>query len=203
MGPSEKTVKRLFALSRNRCAFAGCSTAIVHSTGTIVGAICHIEACGSAGPRHNPKLSEEKLHAFENLLVLCNVHHKIVDDQAATFTVDLLRDMKAMHERNGDIELSQEAARMATSLFKQTQVSIYAHNSNVISNSPGAIQAETFVIKTTRKTVPPVVPTHGAIGNDLAKRNYTLHLIERYNDFQKWDSSKEGRGKYMMIYRAI
>jgi hypothetical protein len=33
-------------------------------------------------------------------------------------------------------------------------------------------------------------------------RNYTLHLIERYNDFQKWDASKPD-GKYTAIYRAI
>ena len=37
------------------------------------------------------------------------------------------------------------------------------------------------------------MPTQGAIGHNLAKRNYTLHLIERYNDFQKWDASKLGR----------
>lgn len=203
-GPSDKTVKKLFALSRNRCAYPKCDTPIVHPSGTVIGEVCHIKAQNSGGPRFDAIQSDEARHAFDNLILLCSVHHRVVDDQSATYTVELLAEMKEMHEREGDIELSQEAARMAQKLFEQSQLSINAaRGAQVMVASPGGIQAQQVVIKTTKRRVPNILPTQGAIGHNLAKRNYTLHLIERYNDFQKWDSSKQGKGKYIVIHRAI
>jgi len=203
-GPSEKTVKRLFALSRNRCAYPKCETPIVHSSGTITGEVCHIKAQSTGGPRFDSKQSDETRHSFENLLLLCSVHHRIVDDRPDTYTVELLAEMKEMHERNGDIELSQESAQMAQKLFAQTQLSIQASdNAQVMVGSPGGIQAHQVVIKTSKRRTPTILPTQGAVGHNLAKRNYTLHLIERYNDFQKWDATKLGKGKYIVIHRAI
>jgi hypothetical protein len=203
-GPSERTVKRLFALSRNRCAYPKCDTPIVHSSGTITGEVCHIRAQSAGGPRFDPRQSDEARHAFENLLLLCSVHHRIVDDRPDTYTVQLLADMKEMRERGGDIELSQESAQMAQKLFAQTQLSIQAsENAQVMVASPGGIQAHQVVIKTSKRRAPTIMPTQGAVGHNLAKRNYTLHLIERYNHFQKWDATKLGKGKYIVIHRAI
>ncbi len=204
-GPTEKTVKRLFALSRNRCAYPKCETPIVHpKTNTITGDICHIKAQHAGGPRYDPKQAEDERHAFENLLLLCKVCHRIVDDRPDIHTVELLQEIKEMHERNGDIELSMDAARMAQKLYTTNQVSITAsNNAQVMVSSPGAIQAQQVVIKTTKRKAPSALPTQGAIGHNLAKRNYTLHLIERYNDFQKWDASKAGIGKYIVLGRAI
>ena len=203
-GPSDKTVKRLFALSRNRCAYPKCETPIVHPSGTVVGEVCHMKAQNNGGPRFDAHQSEEARHSFENLILLCSVHHRVIDDQPATYTVDLLAEMKEMHERDGDIELSQEAARMAQKLFEHSQLNIQAASgSQVMVASPGGIQAQQVVIKTAKRRAPNVMPTQGAIGHNLAKRNYTLHLIERYNDFQKWDASKLGKGKFIVIHRAI
>lgn len=203
-GPSDKTVKRLFALSRNRCAYPKCETPIVHPSGTVTGEVCHIRAQSAGGPRFDPAQTEETRHAFENLILLCSVHHRVVDAQPDIHTVELLREMKEMHERDGDIELSQESARMAQKLFEHCQLSVQATgNAQVMLASPGGIQAQQVVIKTSKRRAPTILPTQGAIGHDLAKRNYTLHLIERYNEFQKWDSSKLGKGKYIVIHRAI
>lgn len=203
-GPSDKTVKRLFALSRNRCAYPDCITPIVHPSGTIVGEVCHIKAQSAGGPRFDPKQNEDTRHAFENLILFCSVHHRLVDDQPDRFTVELLAELKEMHERDGDIELSQEAARMAQKLFEHTQLTIHAASgAQVMVASPGGIQAQQVVIKTTKRRALKALPTQGAIGHNLAKRNYTLHLIERYNEFQNWDSSKQGKGKFIVIYRAI
>ena len=204
-GPTEKTVKRLFALSRNRCAYPKCETPIVNPrTDTITGDNCHIKAQNPGGPRYDSNQTEDERHAFENLLLLCKVCHRIVDDRPDIHTVELLRELKEMHERNGDIELSVDAARMAQRLHAANQVSIQASdNAQVMVASPGAIQAQQVVIKTTKSKAPSALPTQGAIGHNLAKRNYTLHLMERYNDFQKWDESKPGVGKYIVLCRAI
>jgi hypothetical protein len=38
------------------------------------------------------------LDGYENLILLCRRHHKVVDEQTGTYTVDLLRERKAAHE---------------------------------------------------------------------------------------------------------
>jgi hypothetical protein len=204
-GPAERTVKRLFALSKNRCAFPQCQTNIVDPRSeTIVGDICHIKAHKPGGPRFDPKQTDEERHSFENLILFCTVCHRLVDDRPDIYCIELLQEMKGIHEKYGDIELSIDGARMAQKLFKQSQIAITAtDNAQVMVASPGAIQAQHLTIKTSRKKTPSAVPTQGGIGHNLAKRNYTLHLMERYNDFQKADTSKPGVGKYIVLGRAI
>ncbi|MDE3098791.1 MAG: hypothetical protein KGJ88_04910 [Verrucomicrobiota bacterium] len=176
----------------------------MHPRGTVTGEVCHIKAQSAGGPRFDSAQTDEQRHAFDNLILLCSVHHRVVDDRPDTYTAELLKEMKEMHEREGDIELSQESAQMAQKLFEHYRLSIQiTGNAQVMLASPGAIQAQQVVIKTSKRRALTILPTEGAIGHNLAKRNYTLHLIERYNDFQKWDSSKLGKGKYIVIHRAI
>lgn len=115
--PSEQTVRRLFALSANHCAFHGCPTPLVHPSGTITGEICHIKAKNSGGPRFDLNQTDEERHAFENLILLCSEHHKIVDDQPGTYTVELLQDIKKMHETKGNREVTPEDVRLAGMLL--------------------------------------------------------------------------------------
>ncbi len=49
--PAEQTVKRLFALSGNICAYPGCEVPIVERNGVVTGEICHIKARKPGGPR--------------------------------------------------------------------------------------------------------------------------------------------------------
>src|SRR5262245_30551379 len=116
-GPSESSIKRLFALSRNRCSFPDCTTAIVQTSGTVTGKICHIKARSPGGPRYDPAQTNEERHAFQNLILLCSVHHDIVDAEPEKFTVELLGEIKEMHERDGDIELSMDGARQVRRLM--------------------------------------------------------------------------------------
>ena len=40
----------------------------------------------------------DKLDSYENLILLCRLHHKMVDDQYITFSADILRQIKTNHE---------------------------------------------------------------------------------------------------------
>jgi len=53
------------------------------------------------GPRGNPSIPEERLNKYDNLILLCRIHHKIIDDQYHTYTIDYLREIKALHEELG------------------------------------------------------------------------------------------------------
>src|SRR5919202_614781 len=95
--PTPNTVKKLFALSGNRCAFPGCSFSLLDKDGNLVGQICHIEAAEEGGERYNPGQTDEQRRSFENLILLCANHH-IVTNDIEKYTVDKLKNMKNNHE---------------------------------------------------------------------------------------------------------
>ncbi len=96
-GPSIATVKRLFAVSGNRCAFPECDVALVDpGSGKLTGRICHIQ--GRKGPRYNPEQSPEERHGYDNLLLLCPAHHDVVDADVHMYTAERLLEVKRAHE---------------------------------------------------------------------------------------------------------
>ncbi len=97
--PTRPTVKRLFAVSGNRCAFTRCATPIVDThSGSILGEICHIKGERPSAKRYDKSQTASGRHGFDNLILLCPVHHKIIDDDDSTYTVEVLTEMKARHE---------------------------------------------------------------------------------------------------------
>jgi hypothetical protein len=133
--PAFATVKRLFALSGNRCAFPKCTAALVQE-GTIVGQVCHIKAVNPDGPRYDTGQSDEERHGFENLILLCGPHHKVIDDDEVAYTVQRIRDMKSAHEARGGNMQDAEAIEGATLLLSINQSggitanSVHAHTIN-------------------------------------------------------------------------
>lgn len=65
---------------------------------SVVGEECHIISGSAAGPRYDATVSGALIDDVANLILLCRVHHKIVDDQTATYTAARLRELKAEHE---------------------------------------------------------------------------------------------------------
>lgn len=102
MGISLETQKMLWGRAANRCAYCR-RELILDATETddpsVVGDVCHIVASSSSGPRGDSSLSPEQRDKYDNLILLCKVHHKLVDDQPNTYTAERLRGMKADHER--------------------------------------------------------------------------------------------------------
>lgn len=208
---NERTLKTLFARSHNQCAYPGCGVMLVDETGSVLGDVCHIKGLNPKSARYDRNQTSEERMSLDNLILFCKNHHKIVDDKASVFTADALSKMKKNHESKGILEFTRADSErfriLCEKLIGQAVVSHTKAPKNVILNSPGAIQVDgavgKIVINTQTKKMPSVYPKEGAVGHDLHMRNYILHLIERYNDFQKRDAQKEGTGKYTMIYRAI
>jgi hypothetical protein len=95
---SQRTWKRLFAESGNICAFPGCRTALMNLDGEHDVQIAHIRAVGSTGARFDPSVDPQQLRAFENLLLLCNKHHDLVDQApVTTYTPEAMEVMKRKH----------------------------------------------------------------------------------------------------------
>lgn len=97
--PSAATVKRLFAVSRNTCAFPRCTVPIVDAaSGKVTGRICHIKARQPGGPRYDDSQGDAERHDFENLILLCPIHHDVIDADVESYTVERLTAMKHDHE---------------------------------------------------------------------------------------------------------
>lgn len=97
--PTVQTIKRLFAVSGNRCAFPKCNTPLVDvASGKVTGRICHIKARQPGGPRHDASQTEEDRDGSGNLFLLCPIHHDVVDDDPESYTVERLTQIKAAHE---------------------------------------------------------------------------------------------------------
>jgi len=193
--PNLTTVKRLFAGSGNRCAYPKCECPIVETTGTVTGIICHIAARSKGGPRFDRTQTDEQRHSHENLILLCARHSKLIDSEPKTYTVELLREMKARHERNRQFELSAKEAQFAVRLLAEYR--------DIYINTTGSVEvhrAENVVIKPTTKRVKIEAPA-GSLASDLAKRNYVKHLIDRYHEFAE---QQPGRVfSYPAIYAEI
>jgi hypothetical protein len=98
---NDKVRKILWGRSGNRCA--ECKQELVldatqESFESVVGEECHIISARPNGPRQDPSYPRGELDSLENVLLLCRIHHKMVDDQQETYTVEILRRMKVNHE---------------------------------------------------------------------------------------------------------
>jgi hypothetical protein len=97
--PSVPMQKRLFAVSGNRCAFRNCRQPLVDElTGKVTARICHIKGNKPTSKRYDSSQPEEERQGFDNLILMCPVHHDVVDADDVTFTEDVLRVLKVEHE---------------------------------------------------------------------------------------------------------
>ena len=99
---SDKTRKILWGRSGNRCAICRQRLVIDETdldANSVVGDECHIRSGANAGPRHNPAFEALPSDDLANLLLLCRVHHKMVDDQVETYTIERLLAIRLNHER--------------------------------------------------------------------------------------------------------
>jgi hypothetical protein len=199
--PSLPTIKRLFALSGNRCAFPQCSLPIVEDSGVVTGIVCHICARSKGGPRFDAKQTDEDRHGYANLILMCARHSKLIDSDPKAYPVDLLQQMKAAQETNGSIELSKSDACKAEALLKDYRAIYITAGGHVMLNSPGSIQADNVTIRQTKGSSK-FLPIEGSLGADLVRRNYAKHLIDRYNDFASKQTGRTGYS-FAAIYGII
>jgi hypothetical protein len=123
MAITDKTRKVLWGRSGNRCAICRLPLVVDRTTEddhSVVGDECHIHSGAPNGPRHDPLVDPSKIDEVENLLLLCRVHHKMVDDQFETYTGDLLRTIKCNHEQwvNAKFEESEQKEGVRVVRFK-------------------------------------------------------------------------------------
>ena len=96
------TLRRLDTLSGNECAHPNCTKKLIAEDGiSIISKICHISAASKEGPRFDKNMSDVERRGFNNLILLCDEHHVIIDNKEneSEFPVSLLKKWKSNHEK--------------------------------------------------------------------------------------------------------
>ena len=112
-----KTHKLLWARSGNMCSFPECKKELViDETSTddpsIIGQEAHIVAKKKDGPRGSHPLELDKRDKYDNLILLCSIHHKVIDDQEIEYTIEKLHEYKKTHENWIKESLSYDSQKL-------------------------------------------------------------------------------------------
>jgi hypothetical protein len=110
MALTDRERRVLWTRAGNRCAM--CRTRLVDesaedassSPGTVVGDEAHIVARSPGGPRAG-QIPSSQLDTYDNMILLCKIDHKRVDDNPSHYTSDRLRQIKLDHEKWVDSSL--------------------------------------------------------------------------------------------------
>jgi hypothetical protein len=94
---TKTTLKTLFGLSGNQCAFPGCSHPVINHKGQFVAQVAHINAAEPGGPRYVQNMSDDERRSPDNLLILCYQHHIETNDEIE-FPTKKMVDIKSKHE---------------------------------------------------------------------------------------------------------
>jgi hypothetical protein len=113
------TVRRLFLLSGNQCAFPGCTHPIISEKGVYVGEVCHICAAEPGGQRFDEHQTNDGRRSFENLMLMCHDHH-VITDNVDEYPVDKLHEMKSAHESRFDRGLAAMMSEGAINIAHST-----------------------------------------------------------------------------------
>jgi len=157
-----KTLKRLFGLSGNQCAFPGCSKMLVNANNAKDSNICHIEAASEGGERHNPNMSDPDRADYSNLILLCVQHHDETND-IEKYTVDILKIMKMDHESN----------------FLHQKIK---NNPSMLKNTINAIANMNFEDPPAEENLTPFDPKIKIIHNSIKRHSA---LIKEYKVYHK------------------
>lgn len=104
MGISLKTHKILWGKAGNKCSFPECKIDLVIDESetddySIIGEEAHIVSKKENGPRGKSELTQEERDKYSNLILLCRIHHKLIDDQEKKYTIEKLHNYKSEHEK--------------------------------------------------------------------------------------------------------
>ena len=98
--------------SCNCCAIPEChKRLVIDSKGndpkSIIGEMAHIKGEKLTAARYDPNMTDKERNSHENLILLCRDHHKMIDDQPQTYTVERLHEIKRQHQLWAD-EMTKE-----------------------------------------------------------------------------------------------
>lgn len=121
---SDRDRKILWSKAGNRCSynFSGetCDAELVKNDNDkliVLGEECHIVGEKPRSARYLEEYPERE--TYNNAILMCRIHHKILDDNADVYTLEALHEMKDAHEKS--IQLAKENKTMQFLTIKDAE----------------------------------------------------------------------------------
>lgn len=133
---SQGTRAALFYNSGGLCYLPGCpEPVLLYRDGrwTVLVEIAHISAATQGGPRYDPAMTDDERRADSNLILLCDEHHQLVDEQPQYYTAEMLRRWKAQREADPRQALERLREVTPTSLKRLVAESLEEHDAKMLA----------------------------------------------------------------------
>ena len=171
------TKNKLWLKSGGRCEYEGCNEPLWKDEVTMAelnaAYIAHIVSASPSEVRGNPIYSFQLSDDFQNLMLLCDIHHRLIDvEKPNEHTVELLKAMKLAHEQR--IEL-------LTGIHSDKKTEILMYGANI-----GAQAAAISYPKAIQAVLPKRYPTKSD-GISLSMKNSSF----RDDDPTFWEVEKD------------
>jgi hypothetical protein len=131
---SKSIIETLSKRVGSRCSNPGCRQVTAgpseEPTRSVnIGVAAHITAAAEGGPRYERSLSNEKRQSIENGIWLCQNCGKLIDNDPARYTVELLKRWKVLAEETTRVEIEgaatgQESKRGADLILDWRKIEI-------------------------------------------------------------------------------
>lgn len=137
---SPRTAQKVWADAGGRCMFQGCSKDLseIHlwTKAARVGYLAHIVASDPEGPRGKQEDSHRLANNPDNIMLMCDEHHRLIDSFAPEqYTSEILDEMRKSHRdmvRNYLDSLAYTPTRAVTLHANLGGVPTYFHDSELI-----------------------------------------------------------------------
>jgi hypothetical protein len=83
----------------------------------VLAKVCHIKGRKPGSPRYDATQSDEDRHGYDNLILMCGVHHDVIDMDEKSYTVERLHEIKTAHTDRAAKLPDEETQRGALILF--------------------------------------------------------------------------------------
>lgn len=193
----DSTIKRLHVLSGNQCAAPDCTNALIARDGeTIVSKICHIEAALPNGARWNPDMDDDQRRHFDNLILLCDECHCIIDnkDNEAQYPVSLLRQWKKQHESTITYSYLNEHPSLLSRVITAISGIELDAQEEVSSSSMGAFEIEAKIKHNDIRRNKTLIDEYKVF---YAKVNSLYQTLEEQGSFKKENLLRNIRTIYL------
>ena len=109
--------RQLDMLSGSKCCCPECNKSLIaRDSESIVGKRCHIEAASPKGARYNSNMTDEERSHIDNLILLCDECHEIIDTNPDKYPVPLLKQWKQNREHEQRTRLYNDTSLLWTAI---------------------------------------------------------------------------------------
>lgn len=175
----------------NRCALPECRKELIidrteSDCESITGEIAHIKGEKPYSARYDPNMTDTERNNHQNLIILCRDHHKMIDDQINTYTVEKLCEIKKQHE----VWIKESTAKQVIDI---TFAELNIVTKYLISNQPQ--QSDSFTIISPRDKIKKnglSSETERLITMGITQVKQVTDFIDKFPDIEFGDRLKQG-----------